>query len=178
MQHKKFFILLSLMVFALMPLFSSSEKLSAQPNSELKIAIVDYNKVFYEYSLTVRNYIQLKKEKNELQTYITNKQEEIANMKKVYNEQEKFYDEGRRREELLKIWSSTLELEMEIKNQTKKLEEYEKKIVKTINSNIISAIEKVRKDLAYDIVINKHSVFSVGKQVKDFTKYTIDILNK
>lgn len=164
---------LFLFIFLIIPINTAVAQ-----GGELKIAIVDYNKVFYEYSMTRTQYIRLKKEKEKLETYIEEKQAEIEEDKKIFDEQKQFYDEGRQKEELLKIWMKMLALEMKIKEETDKLERAEQTVVKRINDSINTAIEQARSYLGYDIVINKHSVFAVGDGVEDITDYVVNILSK
>ncbi len=152
--------------------------LMAQSSNELKISVVDYNKVFYDYSLTVTQFIQLTNEKENLQKYVTNTQKEIENRKNVYKEQEELYDEERKREELLKIWTLMLELELKVKEETKQIKMAEEELIKQIDQRITAAVEKARKELGYDIVLNKGSVFSVGDDIDDITEYVINILLK
>ncbi len=166
-----------LLIFLLVILVPAVQSVSAQ-SGELKIAIVDYNKVFYEYSMTRTQYIRLKNEKEKLEKYIEEKQAEIEEDKKIFDEQKQFYDEGRQKEELLKIWMKMLSLEMKIKEETDKLERAEQTVVKRINDSINTAIEQARSYLGYDIVINKHSVFAVGDGVEDITDYVVNILSK
>ncbi len=175
-MKNKLLIFFILLILGVVCSFIINNSAIAQSNEELKIAVVDYNKVFYEYSLTRTQFIQLKKEKEKLQNYIEQKQQEIQNDKDIYEEQEELYDEGRRREELLKIWMKMLELEVYIKEKTKDLEESEETIIEQINDRIDNAIEKARRDLGYDIIINKNSVFSVGDEIEDITNYVINIL--
>lgn len=179
-MKKKFLgLLLFLLFFSILPLLSAPMNMTAQEGSnELDIAVVDYNKVFYEYSLTRTQFVQLKKEKSNLEEFIKNKQEEIEEAKNVYNEQEQFYDEGRRREELLKIWMKMLNLEMTIKEKKEQIQESEESIIQKINNLIDSAIERVRRDAGVDIVINKASVFSVTGDVKDLTDEVISEVSK
>lgn len=179
-MKKKFLgLLLFLLFFSILPLLSAPMNMTAQEGSnELDIAVVDYNKVFHDYSLTRTRFVQLKKEKSNLEEFIKNKQEEIEEAKNVYNEQEQFYDEGRRREELLKIWMKMLNLEMTIKEKKEEIQASEKSIIQKINNLIDSAIERVRRDAGVDIVINKASVFSVAGDVKDLTDEVISEVSK
>ncbi len=165
-----------LLLFAFVPVLMSSTKASAQQNVELKIAIVDYNRVFYEYSEKGTQYSQLKAAKNTLEQEIKAKQQEIDNDRKIYEEQKQYYNDAKKRDELLKIWEKMLKLELKIKDDTKKLEDAEKIIVKQLNDNINIAIEKARSGLGYDIVINKYSVFAAGNQIKDITNDVLNIL--
>lgn len=167
-----------LLLFLSFPLFPSSIPVSAQQSEELKIAVVDFNRLFYEYSLTVRQYIQLKNEKDALEKYISEKRVEIANSEETYKEQQQFFDDGRKREELLKIWMKVLELEIKIKEETAALQQKEENITEQINNLITPVIEDTRKDLGYDIIINKNSVFSAGSEVKDITDHVLNILTK
>ena len=173
-MSKSKMVTLVMLVLLLMP----CTQIFAQQTADLKIAVVDYDKVFYKYSLTKTQFLQLKKEQDKLGQYIKDEQKKIAEDKKIYNEQEQFYNEGKKREELLKIWTKMLDLEMKVKEKTKELEEAEESIVTQINKLINTAIEKARKKLDYDIVISKNSVFAINDTIKDITQYVIDILEK
>ncbi len=178
MKNKIIIFFLLILVGLIYPLSNTTEVLSAQSDDELKIAVVDYNKVFNEYSVTRTQFIQLSNEKEKLMNYIEEKQQEIQNDKDIYKEQEDLYDEGEKRERLLEIWMKMLKLELEIKEKTQNLEESEKTIIEQINSRIDNAIEKARQDLGFDIVINKSSVFSVGDDITDITDYVINLLTE
>jgi Skp family chaperone for outer membrane proteins len=179
MKKYKIIIFFILVFFGLIYTISNTtEVLSAQSDDDLKIAVVDYNKVFNEYSVTRTQFIQLSNEKEKLMNYIKEKQQEIQNDKDIYKEQEDLYDEGEKRERLLEIWMKMLKLELEIKEKTQNLEESEKTIIEQINARIDNAIEKARQDLGFDIVINKSSVFSVGDDITDITDYVINLLTE
>lgn len=175
-KRRLIFIMLFLIVICIPVIFSTTQ-ITAQQTAELEIAVVDYNKVFYEYSATRTQYLQLKKEKQRLEEYIVENQTEIEDAKDVYNEQEKFYNDSRRREELLKIWMMMLELDLKIKQDSAKLKEAEDTIIKQLDSEIRRVVDAVRKSRNVDIVINSESVFTFDSGIEDITDTVIKNLN-
>jgi len=164
---KKTLLFLTIVVFAI----------TSMAATDVKIAVVDFQKIFSSYSKTQDAYETLQLEKTKKQEELT-KQETDLKAKKDEMEDDKkkgviTEEEYKKRENDLKV--EIIGLQRKLNTFNKEIQEMEKQFMEDIKLEIEKEIEKIAKRKKYTHVLEKTVVFFGAE---DITDEVIKELNK
>lgn len=141
----------------------------------IKIAYVNFEKVFEKYYKTEQINEELKKQTKEWQEQLDVRKKEISDLKDDYDKKEAKLSESERQEMRKKIMKKLQEFQELSQDLTKKLQKLQFDKYKKIEDDIINTIKKIQKQNKYDVVLDGKNVLAGGI---DITDKVIKELNK
>jgi len=178
MKINSYLITISKIIIILVIIILSTLSSKGLYASDLKVAIIDYEKVYYSYPDT-------KVLQEQLNTYRTNLLQNISSLQQNINEKQNYLLQNGTNLEKEEIIDKLVELiklknqlEIEVEKQNTKLKQKEKEFRTTINQKLREHIDKYRNENNYDIILDKSGIIS-SKNNFDVTDSVIKyILNK
>lgn len=135
--------------------------------AELKIGVVNVEKIFMSYERTQDSDKLLRDKKEEKQKRLTDYEEKVKKMKDELDANKDNYTEERRKKESDKLNEEIQNLQKLLQKYSQELQGYEGEMINEIKDEILDAIKKIAKDEKKDIILEKTAILYGGDDITE-----------
>lgn len=135
--------------------------------ANLKIGVVNVEKIFMSYEKTKESDQKLKDKKEEKQKRLSDYEEKVKKMKDEFEANKDKYSKDRRKKESEKLNEEIQNLQKLLQKYSKELQKYEGSMIGEIKDEILEAIKYIAKKDKKDIILEKSAILYGGDDITD-----------